>query len=960
MDLEYLEHVKGSPYITEGIWDQFKAKAAQQMGAFGAMAGHQIQDPAETKLRSLWEGFLKSLKSTMKDWETQVSPMLTSNVELDANGQQIKSILDSLARVMIPMDPHKIGKYYDDYNVGGGRTVRNDPNSYSKESAYLTHVPLKSLTPKDQQDYNIEEGFWDAANRDVKLNKALGSNDPAKILNAYKNYILSLFNGFMKDAIKATRLSAQQIYQKLAKIQPSKMGWQATGNMGKIVQNLQKLQRVEDVVVKAPAGAQPPVIKNPSASTQSQPPVSQQADPSTQTSGTQQQSPTTVPQTQGGSGGSGGAGEIGGGDQDEKIQLNPDELSHIILKAIQIIIDAVKEDKGHVGRYFSGEPLPTGFKKSQLSGPKKPTPVTPTQPQSPQSQPQTPSSLFSEVVNEDDNDQNIQSKEEEEEDEPEYPGEFIYNFRSRFRKFPGQAFSIEVRPAKGDPTVKVSEGNVFTVKVWWRCEVHHNNIWVVAYKNGKDTGPIHLMRFFDHEVNSNVGATTPGHANFFSIEKIVKATNPNAPSKLQGISPNVMEAIKQKENELLRALMVVTARKSKEFKSKPKGKVSLNSFNEDGSVNGTKFDVDKATKKTTSTPFKLSPEEIKEKLSGPDAGWWEQALNSIDYFETFEKPEIEAKSPVTIQVQTKLEQEGIDEKTAGSLVSKAWNTLRKYLVDHPELLTFDLLYKASKKSKIPEDALSTSIYVANSAMLYVVKTSDEAEKYVIEAWRELLKNYGLEKIQSFEGDVKKSKEFGDELFNLAVAKSKAKPGGTSSGPSNDEPPLSSSGGGGGGGGGKPPVSGPAGGAAPSGKVTAPVSKPASGPASTKKPTAPVSKASGITPGQTEFDFKPKAATTPSTGASTSASKPSYDDNYDDAGKKGYKQKFWVDDEGGLMYLNKKGEEKPISKKNAVLLSKKYKEVDVALKKSGIDVEKLKESFEIDERAVNPFQLSNFL
>ena len=76
MDHEYLQNVMGSPYVDEGRFGQLKAKAAQAMGAVGTMAGHQIEPRTETTLRSLWEGFMSSLKKAMKDWEGQVLSLI--------------------------------------------------------------------------------------------------------------------------------------------------------------------------------------------------------------------------------------------------------------------------------------------------------------------------------------------------------------------------------------------------------------------------------------------------------------------------------------------------------------------------------------------------------------------------------------------------------------------------------------------------------------------------------------------------------------------------------------------------------------------------------------------------------------------------------------------------------------------------------------------------------------------
>ncbi len=452
MDLEYIEHIiKGSPYITEGRWNQWKAKAAQQMGSLGAMAGHQIQDPNVTKLRSLWEGFSKNLKKSIRDWERQVSPMFNSpNVELDGTGQTIKKILDDLARVMRPMDPDTINRYKKGYVdvLGANPTKKNPVGNNSLLQALVPKQKPPTKPPVTEDIGDASRTVWNAANRELKLNKALRTNDPAQILNAYKSYTLSIFDSFSKDAIKMTGLPKEEIYKTLAKMQPAshpslksttyptptpgeppktyspgynkeQEGFQSSANMQKIVQLLLQLQKTADVTVKAPAGATPPMLPP-------KPPVIQQPQQPKPKSPAQ---PPPLPKQPhpptGGGGGGGGAGMTGKGD------YTPDksEMPNIIYKAMKIIIDAVKSDSGHVGDYFTNKSLPTDFKQPQLSGEKKKKKIPPTIQTSVQP-PAPPAPTVTEVdVPGDDP--------EDEPEEEKFPGEFVYNFHSKFIKFPG-------------------------------------------------------------------------------------------------------------------------------------------------------------------------------------------------------------------------------------------------------------------------------------------------------------------------------------------------------------------------------------------------------------------------------------------------------------------------------------------------------------------------------------------
>src|SRR5271169_615658 len=105
MDYEYLQNMMGSPYVQEGAFSRLKAKGAQAMGALGTMAGEPIQNPTETKVRSLWEGFMSSLKKVMKDWEGVSDNSFDKQVSLDDRQQQVKYDLDGLAKLLKPVGP---------------------------------------------------------------------------------------------------------------------------------------------------------------------------------------------------------------------------------------------------------------------------------------------------------------------------------------------------------------------------------------------------------------------------------------------------------------------------------------------------------------------------------------------------------------------------------------------------------------------------------------------------------------------------------------------------------------------------------------------------------------------------------------------------------------------------------------------------------------------------------------
>jgi ribosomal protein L33 len=555
MDYEYLQNVMGSPYIDEGRFDRLKAKGAQAMGAVGAMAGYQIQNPTETKLKSLWEGFMSSLKKVMRDWEGQVAPMFDEQIPLNGKQRRVKGSLDQLASLLKPI----------------GLQIPNtrDPETYVKGSAY-TQPTTPSKTPSKLTEL-IDESLWDFANRGMGLNKALGSNDPSTIMDKYKNYILSLFKKFMKDAIKMTKMTESQIYSILAKMQHSRPGLKVSGNMQKVVKQLQTLQNIGDLKGKgaasitAPppvAAAAPPVpttttptaMAPPTApptpttppapvppvaaippSPPTSPPTSSTASPAPPAAAPAPASPATTPPASS----TASTAPPGGG-----VTILPQEYPYIILHAIRIINKAVEADVDRIGHFFDKDksgtyiPLPTDFSGEPLTKESK------------------LGWLLKEIVTPAKN----KSKEE-----PENPTEFLYNFHSKFSKYPGQPFSIYV-PLIGISD-EVPELPGVKIKVIFNCTKSLNRIYVITDKNGKKSPPVMIMQFYDHHASSQAGATGGG-SNQFSIEKLVRASNPTAESKLKNAPPKILSDINKESDKFMRSLMATIHRKSMEFKSK--------------------------------------------------------------------------------------------------------------------------------------------------------------------------------------------------------------------------------------------------------------------------------------------------------------------------------------------------------------------------------------------------------
>jgi len=680
MDHEYIQNVMGSPFVNEGEFSRLKARGAQAMGAMGAMVGHQIQNPAETKLRSLWEGFISSLKKAMKDWEGQVAPMFDEQVPLNEKQQQAKDSLDTLARLLSSVGPQKSGTFDPNYNVGG-RNQRDNPNTYVKGSAYnrSTTSPLKTPTKLTEL---VDEGFWDAANRNIGLNKSLGSNDPSTILDSYKNRVISIFQGFMKDAVKMTKMTAQQIYALLAKMQPSKGGWQAAGNMQKTVEQLKVLQGLGDIKGQ---GA-PPVIPGAGVPPQQPPQPSgaapdatqQPQQPPQQPSGAAPdatQQPPAPAADQGMQGGEGGT-------------ITPNEIPYIILHAIRIINDAVTSDEARTGKFFTAE-LPVDYSGPSLTKPSLTK--------------ESKGWLLKEIhSNPKPKKIGVAAPEEEpdsedpgDSEEKEIPGEFLYNFHGKFSKHPTHNFAIEVKPVKLKPDVPDLPG--VTIAVFWNCTKGLNRIYVVSEKNGKKSKPLMIMQFQDNHVSSEAGATTPGHSNQFSVGKVVQASNPNAESKLKNAPPDVLAAIKKEEDVFQRALMVTTYRKSMEFKSKRGKKIFPIKCLDDTVGNISYKDED------TKQWVEIDQAAVKEKLKGEyeSAKKWEDSLAYVGYFEKFPslKPSKISEFPSFKDAVMALVALKYGEPEATKWVSAGWMELRQKFAKLEDITSEELIKAALNKEK---------------------------------------------------------------------------------------------------------------------------------------------------------------------------------------------------------------------------------------------------------------------
>ena len=208
------------------------------------------------------------------------------------------------------------------------------------------------------------------------------------------------------------------------------------------------------------------------------------------------------------------------------------------------------------------------------------------------------------------------------------------------------------------------------------------------------------MQFFDNEVSSKAGATTPNDPNFFTAEKVLQAANPNAESPLAKAGEGIKQRIKQMEPDLLRALMATTGRKAMEFVPKS-SKIFKMKFDEQGDVTTQDGTYDK--------------EEVRSNLNSPNskvAEAWTETLDAYGYFNSFPdmKPGVGAgTAPVgtsgtpqafedaekaLIQLGFKKPEE---QKEMKKFLVQAWTDLKA--TKDPSQITHEELVKAVLKKK---------------------------------------------------------------------------------------------------------------------------------------------------------------------------------------------------------------------------------------------------------------------
>jgi hypothetical protein len=610
MDQDFLNNINGSPYVEEGAFSRLQSKAAQISRGATSMLGQGGQPPYETIIRSLWDGFVKKVTPILNDWNSQGKQVL-STFTLNQSQEEMANILDNIySSLRSSFNP----KY---------------PNSLLRES--------------------LDEAFWDMAKRDIGLNKKLGSNDPSKIINGFKNKILNLYNMFLSDASKTTNIPLQNVENVASKLnfkgvaQPQ-TGVIPAGTISNVIGKLKTLKTMPDVPSEPIPGTTPPVAPSTPEST---PPVAAAVAP-------------TAPQTSPSSNTNTPSGNAEPSSESEG-KITDNDAAFLILEVVKIIIETVKADASHSADIFNAPELPQSMHDKQINEedvPEKPT---------------------------DKNNTTTDDKSDE------MPGEFVYNFHSRDKKFPG-SFSINVGNQK---TIKLPSGKQKNIQVIWHSHKGTNDIWVMSKgDDGKATKAL-IFKFYNDQA-----APQLGHEKTTNVDLLLKQSKPMGGPTLDQtkIDPKIMSEINSLQSDLFRSLFAVVRRKGMEFKPKEKGLYSL-TFDDEGVV--TSHQKDGKTKQ-------YAEGDLRQVLNGPPeiADKWKKSLEAVGYFDKF--PDLKPtpienyknfKDAILTLISLKY-----GEKESTNLVANAWAKLKTENPTQPpeKIETSTLVKKAlSNKPNIP-------------------------------------------------------------------------------------------------------------------------------------------------------------------------------------------------------------------------------------------------------------------
>jgi len=484
-DQEYLQNIAGSPHIDEGLGDRIFSRGSSALQRLGSVAGGSFADPNYTKVESLFNTFLKKIIPVLKDFSE--------------GPHSVANRLGQMRPGLTPQHESEIQKLQGLYDL-------------LVPSQFRQHQVANSvLAPRNRSQLGelLKEGLF---TRDMALNKALYSNDPKKIIDAYTNKIKGAYDTFITDAMKVT--GAPKDYIK------------------RVVSNLNT--KWANVINKVEQSVGPSV---PAPSAPTTPPPTLAAPPTAP-------SPADATAT--------------AKPENEPLQAKSAEDDFVVLTSnvIDILIEAVKGDEKLAAAFFKPskdggpglDPLPQNWNEPSITK----------EADEPEPAAEKDASDPTGDVEDDASGENH---------------EFLYNFHSLYRKQRNFAIDVPIHDKSKATFVNRRSKTTSDIQVTWSNASHENSIYVKYTPRGEKKnepatkskgGQILLFKFWDNQVNPR----NP-ESNKFSIKTLLTQANQGADKLIAGANPELIASTEKKTDQLQRSLYATVSRKRMEFKPKP-------------------------------------------------------------------------------------------------------------------------------------------------------------------------------------------------------------------------------------------------------------------------------------------------------------------------------------------------------------------------------------------------------
>lgn len=781
MDKTYLKYIAGSPYVDEqlehGIRNRFKM--VRKLFRGGTFMLEQLSpDPKDDKLllfKQAWINPLKTMEKALSDLEGQIDKTFQNRRDAEINPITHKVLrkFTSVQNYQFKLLSSLYAKIRQKLSKASlpvtGSSVPGSPPLGSGGSV-AESLLLNGLL---EESWNPFQWFGG------KKSKAVKAGNVDLVLSLYAEEIRNIYLTFI-DKLKKNGIETSTLIGAIKAESPE---------LFNLMSNIVRYKRPASgwsggsATATASPGDVTATVAGPSAAPAETAPT---IDPSATSAAHLPASSVSVS-----SPGEESTAPIRGRGAHEYVLKDPlilnIDIPYIILRAVETIVDSIKSDVGHSRPYFEHlprswyEPAPTGDKRHGVSTVDR----FKLEPEAPLTEASAGAAggvaggagvpPFGGSGN-----RGVGGlggvRLTRDEMETDVPGEILYNIASKHRK--SRNFSIEFIPEDASlkspillPNVSKQQKKSIRVKIetWLACKGSLNTIMVkILNLETKHLTTQPIMRFFDHEASTELGAggDTADFAGVgkFTVKKIADAINP---ALMANVTEDVATAIAGLEGDLLAACYAIAHRKHMEWKSKEKnpkyiydeetGDVSLYILDKYGVLTGDR-----------PNPVQFTLEQIKEKLSGKnikEKNKWVDILNHIKYpLEKFNLI-LPKKEPLPKDVSGEesgtsssspshsdankfvewLKNMGWDNNSAINIATNKWNYLIKKF--DPDTIDFDSFKKTMS---------AMDYWAYASAKEELIKRSinpSDAIKLVNRAWNIAIKTPGVYPEKITVGDI---------------------------------------------------------------------------------------------------------------------------------------------------------------------------------------------------------------